>query len=130
MRSKTKKRLMDLLLARGTAAPDFNLHVTPDQKLSLRDLRGRPVILDFYPADWSPVCGDQMALCNEILSEFHKFGAELLGFRSTACAAMRRLQKTATCISPCLPILNQKARSPNPTALIARRTASASVRCS
>jgi peroxiredoxin len=55
------------------------LHVTPDQKLSLKELRGRPVILAFYPADWSPVCGDQMAVYNEILSEFHKFGAQLLG---------------------------------------------------
>jgi peroxiredoxin len=66
-------------LATGTAAPEFSLHVTPDQKLSLKELRGRPVILAFYPADWSPVCGDQMALYNEILPEFHKFGAELLG---------------------------------------------------
>ncbi|MGC2769388.1 MAG: redoxin domain-containing protein [Candidatus Acidiferrum sp.] len=70
---------MDMILAAGTPAPDFSLHVTPDQKLSLKELRGRPVILAFYPADWSPVCGDQMALYNEILSEFHKFGAELLG---------------------------------------------------
>jgi peroxiredoxin len=45
----------------------------------LSELRGRPVILAFYPADWSPVCGDQMALYNEILPEFQKFGAELLG---------------------------------------------------
>jgi len=67
------------ILAPGTAAPDFTLHVTPDQTLSLSDLRGKPVVLAFYPADWSPVCGDQMALYNEILSEFHKFGAELLG---------------------------------------------------
>ena len=67
------------LLAPGTVAPDFTLHVTPDQTLTLSDLRGRPVVLAFYPADWSPVCGDQMALYNEILSEFHKFGAELLG---------------------------------------------------
>jgi len=37
------------------------------------------VILAFYPADWSPVCGDQMALYNEILSEFHRHHAELLG---------------------------------------------------
>jgi len=37
------------------------------------------VILAFYPADWSPVCGDQMALYNEILPEFQRFGAELLG---------------------------------------------------
>jgi len=70
---------MDTILAVGTPAPDFSLHVTPDQKLSLKELRGRPVILAFYPADWSPVCGDQMALYNEILPEFHKFGAELLG---------------------------------------------------
>jgi len=69
----------DALLTAGVVAPNFTLHVTPDQTLSLNDLRGRPVVIAFYPADWSPVCGDQMALYNEILSEFHKFGAELLG---------------------------------------------------
>jgi peroxiredoxin len=67
------------ILTAGTPAPEFSLHVTPDQKLSLSELRGRPVILAFYPADWSPVCGDQMALYNEILPEFKKNGAELLG---------------------------------------------------
>ena len=70
---------MSFILAPGTAAPDFTLPVTPDQKLSLSELRGRPVILAFYPADWSPVCGDQMALYNEVRSEFAKFNAELLG---------------------------------------------------
>src|SRR5580658_5119905 len=70
---------MDMILAAGTAAPEFTLHVTPDQKLSLKELRGRPVILAFYPADWSPVCGDQMALYNELLSEFQDLGAQLLG---------------------------------------------------
>ena len=70
---------MAILLSPGTTAPDFSLHVTPDQKLSLRELRGKPVILAFYPADWSPVCGDQVGLYNEILSEFRKFRAELLG---------------------------------------------------
>ncbi|MGD0766879.1 MAG: redoxin domain-containing protein [Tepidisphaeraceae bacterium] len=70
---------MGQILEAGTVAPDFSLHVTPDQKLALSELRGRPVILAFYPADWSPVCGDQMALYNEVLSEFQKFGAELLG---------------------------------------------------
>ena len=63
----------------GVAAPAFTLPVTSDQTLSLRDLRGRPAILAFYPADWSPVCGDQMALYNEILPQFEKFGAQLLG---------------------------------------------------
>jgi len=67
------------MLTAGTKAPDFALPVTPDQKLSLGELLNRPVILAFYPADWSPVCGDQMALYNEILPEFRKFNAELIG---------------------------------------------------
>src|SRR6266849_863199 len=67
------------LLPAGTAAPDFSLHVTPDQTLSLGELRGKPVILALYPADWSPVCGDQMALYNEVLPEFQRFHAELIG---------------------------------------------------
>jgi peroxiredoxin len=70
---------MSEILARGTPAPDFTLSVTPDQRLSLRELRGQPVILAFYPADWSPVCGDQLALYNEVLSEFRGHGATLLG---------------------------------------------------
>ena len=63
----------------GTPAPDFSLHSTPDQAVALQDFRGRPGIFVFYPADWSPVCGDQMALYNEILSEFARFNAELIG---------------------------------------------------
>ena len=63
----------------GTPAPNFTLHNTPDQSVSLSDFRGQPVILAFYPADWSPVCGDQMALYNEVLPEFRRFNAELIG---------------------------------------------------
>ena len=70
---------MTSLLQAGTTAPDFTLHVTPDQTLKLSELRGNPVILAFYPADWSPVCGDQMALYNEVLPEFQKHNATLLG---------------------------------------------------
>src|SRR5215211_3652813 len=66
-------------LPAGGPAPDFSLPVTADQRLSLDELRGRPVVLAFYPADWSPVCGDQMALYNEVLPEFRRLGAELLG---------------------------------------------------
>src|SRR6202789_3578550 len=76
---KLTENAMPALLSPGTPAPDFALPVTPDQKLSLSELRGRPVVLAFYPADWSPVCGDQMALYNEILPEFQTFGAELIG---------------------------------------------------
>lgn len=69
---------MSKLLSPGQQAPDFTLHVTPDQKLSLSEYIKKPIILTFYPADWSPVCGDQLALYNEVLPEFRKHKAALL----------------------------------------------------
>ena len=63
----------------GVEAPDFMLRSTPDQWLTLSEFRGKPIVLAFYPADWSPVCGDQMALYNEVLKDFHDLGAELIG---------------------------------------------------
>jgi peroxiredoxin len=71
--------VMNQPLAQGTPAPDFVLHSTPNEKVALSDFRGRPVILAFYPADWSPVCSDQMALYQEIMPEFQRFNAGLLG---------------------------------------------------
>jgi peroxiredoxin len=67
------------LLKSGTPAPNFTLRSTPDKSVSLNQFRGHPTILAFYPADFSPVCGDQMTLYNEILPEFQRFNAELLG---------------------------------------------------
>ena len=62
------------ILQPGTRAPDFALPDAPDTKMSLEDLRGRPAILVFYPADWSPVCGDQLALYNQVLPMFEEHG--------------------------------------------------------
>ena len=73
---KTKK---NSILPIGIIAPDFELYSTPDQKLRLSDLRNKKVILAFYPADWSPVCGDQMALYNEMLQYFYKHNAVMIG---------------------------------------------------
>ncbi len=68
------------MLQKNDAAPDFTLYATPDQKLSLSEFKGsKNVILAFYPADWSPVCSDQMALYNEMLKYFEKYHATVLG---------------------------------------------------
>ncbi len=67
------------ILGPGAPAPDFALHATPDQNVSLGDFRGQTVILVFYPADWSPVCGDELALFNELLAEFRHHNAVLIG---------------------------------------------------
>ena len=66
-------------LPTGTVAPDFELPSTPDQKVMLSEFRGQPVILAFYPEDWSPVCSDQLGLYQAVLPEFQKFNAELIG---------------------------------------------------
>lgn len=66
-------------LSAGTPAPDFSLHATPDQMVALHEFRGHPVVLVFYPADWSPVCGDELALYNELHAEFARTGAQLVG---------------------------------------------------
>jgi len=76
---ETRPALVGSVLQPGTLAPDFTLQTTPDQTVSLRDFLGRPVVLVFYPADWSPVCGDQLSLYNEVLTEFKKHKAEVLG---------------------------------------------------
>ncbi|HVK47331.1 MAG TPA: redoxin domain-containing protein [Pseudobacter sp.] len=68
-----------MILGKNTPAPAFTLYSTPDQKLSLDDFKGKRLVLAFYPADWSPVCSDQMALYNETLKLFRGYNAEVLG---------------------------------------------------
>jgi peroxiredoxin len=67
------------LLTPGTVAPEFTLKCTPDQSVALEEVRGRPLILAFYPADFSPVCSDQMAIYNQILDEFRAYDAHIFG---------------------------------------------------
>lgn len=68
-----------MVLLPGSTAPDFSLKKAPDQTLSLSGLKGRPSVLVFYPADWSPVCGDELALFNEVLPEFQRYDAQVVG---------------------------------------------------
>jgi peroxiredoxin len=71
--------LREAPLPPGTPAPEFHLPSGPDAVLGLEDLRGRPAVLAFYPADWSPVCSDQMVLYQEIRPLLDEFGAQVVG---------------------------------------------------
>lgn len=66
------------MLATGITAPNFNLPSTSEQNVALHEFRNRNVILAFYPADWSPVCSDQLALYNELIDVFAQLNAQLL----------------------------------------------------
>ena len=63
------------VLHAGQRAPDFELPDAPDHRTGTTQFRGRPAVIAFYPADWSPVCGDQMALYQEVMPEFERYDA-------------------------------------------------------
>jgi peroxiredoxin len=65
-------------LTPGTPAPAFSLPATTADSLSLSDFLGRPVVLVFFPADWSPTCSDQLALYSEAIELFEEFKAQIL----------------------------------------------------
>ncbi|HEY9486389.1 MAG TPA: redoxin domain-containing protein [Nitrososphaeraceae archaeon] len=77
--TQSQQQSQTTALQPGITAPDFTLRTTPDQSISLNQYRGNPVILVFYPADFSPVCGDEMTLFNELLPEFQRLNAEVIG---------------------------------------------------
>ena len=63
----------------GSAAPDFTLPDQDGNRVSLSDFRGRTLVLVFYPADFSPVCTDQLSVYQEVLPQFEEQGTALLG---------------------------------------------------
>ena len=79
----------DTMLAAGQQAPDFTLFATPDQTLTLSELRGAPVLLVFYPADWSAVCTDELNVFNLALPLFREKGATILGISVDGVWAQR-----------------------------------------
>jgi thiol-disulfide isomerase/thioredoxin len=114
----------------GTPAPDVELRSTPSQMVRLSEFRGRPVILAFYPEDWSPVCSDQMALYQEVMPKFRRYDAELLGISVDGIWSHLAFAKDRNLHFPCSPTSSPRARSPALITSIGPTTARASERCS
>lgn len=66
-------------LAVGSQAPDFTLLDANANQVTLSDLRGKNVVLVFYPLDWSPACSDQLSLYQSELDDFAKHDAQVVG---------------------------------------------------
>jgi peroxiredoxin (alkyl hydroperoxide reductase subunit C) len=66
------------LLPAGAKAPDFTLPISSDAVVRLSDLHGKPVVLVFYPADFSPVCTDELGVFDAIHEEFEAYGAQVV----------------------------------------------------
>jgi peroxiredoxin len=117
-------------LAPGTAASDFTLRSTPEQTVSLSDFRGRPVVLVFYPEDWSPVCSDQLGLYQMLLPEFARFDAQLLGISVDGVWCHLAFARDRNLHFPGSRTWSQRARWHALTASTARNTEPASEPCS
>ena len=63
----------------GKAVPAFELHSTGDKSVALKDLRGKKVVLYFYPKDSTPGCTIEGQDFSRLLPQFKKQGAEVFG---------------------------------------------------
>lgn len=81
------------MIAVGDQAPDFTLRDQDGEKVSLSDYRGRKVMLVFYPGDFSPVCGDQLSIYQEVKPEIAEKGVELVGISVDSFFAHKAFQE-------------------------------------
>jgi peroxiredoxin len=81
------------MIAPGKPAPDFSLRNQDGERVSLSDFRGRKLVLAFYPADFSPVCSDQISIYQEVLPELRELGAELVGVTVDSTWAHKAFQE-------------------------------------
>lgn len=81
------------MIAVGEKAPDFTLRNQDGEKVSLADFRGRKVMLVFYPGDFSPVCGDQLSVYQEVKPEIAAKGVELVGVSVDSFFAHKAFQE-------------------------------------
>jgi peroxiredoxin len=81
------------MIAPGQPAPDFSLRNQDGERVSLSDFRGRKLVLAFYPADFSPVCSDQLSIYQEVLPEIRELGAELVGVTVDSTWAHKAFQE-------------------------------------
>ena len=63
----------------GDKAPEFDIEIMEGNKLALSELKGKYVVLYFYPKDNTPGCTVEAKDFNAKLDEFNKLGAEIIG---------------------------------------------------
>src|ERR1035437_8616503 len=118
-----------MALAAGAVAPDFGLLATPDQKVALSEFKG-PVVLIFYPADWSPVCSDELSVFSAASRLFHARNAQLLGISVDGPWCHEAFKEHPTSRSHFWRTTTPRVRSPRLTACTATTTIRRSVRSS
>ena len=82
-----------MTLQPGDLAPDFQMPTDDGQTISLRDLRGRKVVLYFYPKDDTPGCTREACAFRDNLPDFSKVNAEIVGVSRDDTNSHRRFRE-------------------------------------
>ena len=77
----------------GESAPDFTLRDESNQEVLLSSLRGAPVVLVFYPADFSPICTNELCGIRDDFSAFEAKGAKVFGISRDSTWAHKAFQE-------------------------------------
>jgi len=80
------------MIAEGEKAPDFELQTDSGESVRLSDLKGKPVVLYFYPKDNTPGCTKEACGIRDTWSEFKRRGAVVLGVSADSVASHERFK--------------------------------------
>jgi thioredoxin-dependent peroxiredoxin len=80
------------VLREGDPAPDFTLESDTGEAVTLSSLRGRPIVLYFYPKDDTPGCTRQARGIRDSWDEFQRAGAEVFGISADGRASHERFR--------------------------------------
>ena len=83
---------MPIVVTEGQPAPDFELETDAGETVKLSNLRGKPVVLYFYPKDDTPGCTRQACGIRDAWSEFQKAGAEVFGISADTTASHEKFK--------------------------------------
>jgi peroxiredoxin Q/BCP len=80
------------MLSEGDPAPEFTLESDSGESVTLSGLRGKPVVLYFYPKDDTPGCARQACGIRDAWGEFQRAGAEVFGISADSVASHERFK--------------------------------------
>jgi peroxiredoxin Q/BCP len=81
------------LVAAGEEAPDFNLETDEETRVSLKNYRGKKVVLYFYPKDGTPGCTTEALEFKDVAKEFAKEGAVILGISKDSVKSHKKFKE-------------------------------------